>query len=86
MASGEKSKAMTIVKIEWLDTLGVVGWHTCEEVEELKCPHITSVGFLVSEDNEAVKLTGMDAPDSTKNVVQLIPKGCVISRKELKEA
>ena len=76
---------MKILKIEWADSSVYAGeWFCQHEAEEMDTKFITSVGLLFYEDNNVLKMVG-DACLESFNRVITIPKGCIISRKELKE-
>lgn len=77
---------MKLVEVQWLDVLVFAGWHSQVQLEEENPPVITSIGWLVHEDKETIRLAGLSSVDDTWNAIQIIPKGCVISRKDVKEA
>lgn len=70
---------MKIVKVTWLDTFAEVGWSS----EELDPVIIVSVGFLLSESDKKVVLSGMGGKAGLglqdSNCRQAIPRGCIVS-------
>ncbi len=77
---------MKIIKVEWWDTFVLNAWLDKEDADAAMPVRIASVGYLYKEDKTAIRLAGMIAPkDKDANAIQVIPKGCIISRKELKE-
>jgi hypothetical protein len=73
---------MQLVIVEWRDIIQTSGWETEEEV---KCPTIRSVGWLIPQDNtDTIKICNTLAPedfDESKGDkeygITAFPKGCV---------
>jgi hypothetical protein len=85
----EKEKALVI--ITWKDILSCSGW---EKPEDVECPELLTVGWLVSQDNDTVKIAStLDPTDSVGEAkgevlpvpygITAFPKGCVINIKHL---
>ena len=81
---------MKIVKVKWLDVV--------TNCERDPLPHAMmaelgiweTVGFLIYEDEETIKLAHMIgdipyAPTKTVSDYSVIPKGCIVERKEYGE-
>ena len=76
---------MKIVKVEWVDSSAYAGeWMSQHEAEDMGPKHISSIGWVLHEDKAALKLVADCSVDSFNRII-LIPKGCIILRKELKE-
>ena len=70
-----------MTEIEWIDTLCLSSWSIADE--DLKCPVVKSVGYMVRETKDTVVLAGMIGEDGTVNAVQVIPKGCIVKRRKV---
>ena len=74
---------MQLVIIEWRDIIQTSGWETEEEVN---CPTIRSVGWLIPQDNtDTIKICNTLAPEdfdeSKKDKeygITAFPKGCIV--------
>ena len=74
---------MQLVIIEWRDIIQTSGWETEEEV---KCPTIRSVGWLIPQDNTdtikiCITLAPEDFDESKKDKeygITAFPKGCIV--------
>ncbi len=71
---------MKIVKVAWRDSFALVGWGD----EPADITNIESVGWLIHKNKERVVLAGMVGSGGYNNQ-QAIPRGCIISIKELAE-
>ena len=73
---------MQLVIVEWRDIIATAGW---EPKEEVKCPVIRSVGWLIpGSDNDTIKICNTLAPedfdekkDDKEYGITAFPKGCV---------
>lgn len=64
----------------------LASWTDGQTIGETKPPIITSVGWLVQEDKDAIRLSGLwNFEDDSGNAIQIIPKGCVVEMNEVKE-
>jgi hypothetical protein len=70
-----------IVIVEWMDTEDKLDWETIEEVKKYKCPTIYSVGWLIEDNKNHVKICMHDSEgdedDKEVSTVSTIPKGMV---------
>ncbi len=71
---------MKIVKVCWRDAFAFIGWAD----EPIDTANVESVGWLIHKDKQKVVLAGMVGSDEYNNQ-QAIPRGCIISIKELAE-
>jgi hypothetical protein len=80
----EEEKRLCIV--EWKDIISCSGW---EKASDVDCPTFKSVGWLVSDDEQTIKIASTldyadafgDAKDEAKPVpygITAFPKGCVL--------
>ena len=85
----EKEKELVI--ITWRDILSCSGW---EKVGDVECPELMTVGWLVSDDGDTIKLAStLDPTDSIGEArgevlpvpygITAFPKGCIIDIKHL---
>tara|TARA_Y100000310_G_scaffold197974_1_gene198006 strand:- start:188 stop:523 length:336 start_codon:yes stop_codon:yes gene_type:complete len=85
----EEEKELVIVT--WRDILSCSGW---EKQEDVDCPELKTVGWLVSEDTDTIKIAStLDPTDSIGEArgevlpvpygITAFPKGCVINVKHL---
>ena len=88
---GKEEKEKTLVIVKWKDVLSDDGWTLAKDVE---CPVLYSVGWLVSDDKETLKIASTldpddfsgEAKDEAKPVpygITAFPKGCVMSVKSI---
>lgn len=82
MAPRKPKYPFPLVEIKWRDAQTSHGWEHMEEVE-LEVPVVTTVGFLVKEDEHAIMVASSVGDDKHTNARMLIPTGMVVSRKEL---
>ena len=80
-----EGKEETLVRITWRDIIQYSDWTTADKVE---CPEMESVGWLVSQDEDTVKIAAtLDRHDSlgendgatTYYGILAFPSGCVLS-------
>ncbi len=55
-ATGEKEKELVVV--EWRDIIATAGWE-----QEISCPTLFSVGWLISQDDDTVLIANTKDPD-----------------------
>ena len=83
-ATGEEEKRLCI--IQWKDIISCSGW---EKASDVDCPTFKTVGWLVSDDGETIKIASTldyddafdDSKDEAKPVpygITAFPKGCVL--------
>ena len=89
-AIGEEEEKK-LVMVTWRDILSCSGW---EKPDDVECPEFITVGWLISEDNDTVKIAStLDPTDSIGEAkgevlpvpygITAFPKGCVINVKYL---
>jgi len=76
--------AEKIVIVEYYDPATLSGWEPRMEVEREKPYLCKAIGWVVSEDNDFLRLSAMrcDQIDNFNNRA-MIPKGCIVSTKEI---
>jgi hypothetical protein len=90
-AEDAQEKEKELVIITWKDILSCSGW---EKPEDVECPELLTVGWLVSQDNDTIKIAStLDPTDSVGEAkgevlpvpygITAFPKGCVINIKHL---
>jgi hypothetical protein len=90
-AENAQEKEKELVIITWKDILSCSGW---EKPEDVECPELLTVGWLVSQDNDTIKIAStLDPTDSVGEAkgevlpvpygITAFPKGCVINIKHL---
>ena len=75
MASSRPNKTkQEIVLVIWKDVISTSGW---EKEEDVQCPKLTSIGWLISDDEETVKIaTTLDHDGFAEENVSLpVPYG-----------
>jgi len=89
-AVGEAEEKKLVI-VTWRDILSCSGW---EKPDDVDCPEFLTVGWLISEDNDTVKIAStLDPTDSIGEAkgevlpvpygITAFPKGCVINIKHL---
>ena len=75
---------MMIKIVKWLDATMEGGWHDNEHAETLDKfePNVTSVGFVVTETENFVRLSQSDGQNVQGNLVT-IPKAWIFSSQEV---
>ena len=71
-----------LLLVTWLDHQGSSGWKDLPDLEELKAPEATTLGWLVHEDNERIVLCSSLVDESEWGSYDMIIKSCVTSRQE----
>ena len=66
---------MQLVIIEWRDIIQTSGWETEEEV---KCPTIRSVGWLIPQDNTLAPEDFDESKEDKEHGITAFPKGCIV--------
>lgn len=82
MAPRRPKYPFPLVEVKWRDAQTSHGWDHIDDVE-LEVPVVTTVGFLVKEDENAIMVASSVGDDKHTNARMLIPIGMVVSRKEL---
>ena len=67
---------MKVLKIKWVDACGDYAEMTKEELMKYQMPVIESVGFLIFEDEQTIKLASFIAKDFVRNWI-VIPKAMI---------
>ena len=65
----------------WVDIIKDPGW--CEHTE-VECPKLTSVGWVVYEDDYVLKIADTLDDEGTGYGIMALPKGVIISRNLIK--
>ena len=71
----EERKETKLVLIKWRDIIQTSDWTTAEEVS---CPSVTSVGWLIQDTEEEVKIGNTIGEDDVFYGITAFPKGCVM--------
>lgn len=71
-----------LIELKWKDAQTGHGWEEAEDVD-LDIPIVTTVGFLIKENEHAIMVASSVGDDKHNNARILIPMGMVVSRKEL---
>jgi hypothetical protein len=73
-----------IVIVTWFDTEDKLEWKSLKEVKKYKCPIIYSVGWLIEDTNEHIKICLHDSEGNSEDdcerevsTVSTIPRGMV---------
>ena len=64
-----------LVTIKWTDIIQTSDWTPANEV---RCPELISVGWLVSQDDKEIKIGGTIGEDDAPYGITAFPKGCVL--------
>ena len=70
--------------IEWLDHIAIASWLDTELIKKQKPALIRTIGFLVEENNEYIKLVDTITEDGDMGGLSLIIKSCIINIWHLK--
>jgi len=81
------AKRVKYLKVEWLDHTTSNSWLTHDEIKKENGIKCSTLGLKISEDKDVLKLASVYENDKPirAGCLHIIPKGCIISRKELKE-
>ena len=73
-----------VIMVDWLDAHTEDSWNPPDVAKEM-CPLIvTSVGFVLAEDEQKIVLSAM-VSDHAVSMVQCIPAGCIVKREVLND-
>ena len=64
-----------LVTIKWTDIIQTSDWTPANEVS---CPELISVGWLVSQDDKEINIGGTIGEDDAPYGITAFPKGCVL--------
>ena len=77
-----------LYEIKWLDAYEMAsGWHTFEEALKIKPPEVTSVGYVIDENENYTIIAadlGSNKMDNDVGRVQVIPGQWIVDKKEVK--
>jgi hypothetical protein len=90
-AIGEKEKEFSLCIVTWRDIISCSGWERAEDVD---CPKFMSVGWLIYEDEDIIKIAStLDPTDSLGEAraegtpvpygITAFPRGCILNIKPL---
>ena len=69
---------MKLVAVKWEDIVVQNGWADLEELKDLLPHEVTSIGFVIYQDDDRIILVhGLSATQG--NPASVIPMGCVLS-------
>lgn len=83
MINWDKIKEGTLLLISWDDILMVSGWLSDKAAQETQPAHCKTIGWMVNESKNEIRLTGTVSEDGDKDVV-VIPKGCIRKIQKIK--
>ena len=77
---------MKLLMVKWLDATMEGGWHDNEYAEALDEfePNVTSIGFVIAEDGNFIRLSQSDG-ENVKGNLLTIPKAWIFSSTEMAE-
>ena len=89
-ATGEAEEKKLVI-VTWRDIISCSGW---ERADDVACPELISVGWLISDDGNTIKIAStLDPTDSVGEAkgevlpvpygITAFPKGCIINVKYL---
>ena len=70
----KKEEKVALVEVSWDDAY-TSDWTPANEVS---CPELISVGWLVSQDDKEIKIGGTIGEDDAPYGITAFPKGCVL--------
>lgn len=74
-----------IVLIKWRDSGSLYGWQCPTSIKEFKPIIAYTVGMMVEETKEYVKIVQTTSNDGDMGNAFVIPKGCILSWKVIKK-
>lgn len=74
-----------LVRVTWHDIMVFADWRPQDTVLSWIPEAMTSYGLLIRQDEEFIALASLIDQEGNVNALQLIPTGCVVSIKEIKE-
>ena len=74
----------SLVQVEWLDAQTSHGWEAQDEVEQT-VPLVTTVGFLIVENEDLICLASTVGKDRSHNSRITIPVGMIKTKKTLRK-
>jgi hypothetical protein len=75
-----KKRSATLVVVEWRDIIGTSGW---EKPSEVNPPTFWTVGYIVKEDDNTVKVAHTVDEKGNWSGVTAFPFGCIKAIKKL---
>ena len=76
----KKLKYGDLLKVSWDDIVSVESWISEEDAQEVKPAGCISVGWLISNETEVIRLAAT-VSDLQESSVIVIPKGCITAIK-----
>lgn len=71
-----------LIHVEWKDAQTGHGWEHEEDLT-IEIPVVTTIGFLIKENDDGVLIASSVGTDRHSNARIVIPIGMIVSRKEL---
>ena len=72
-------------KIYWRDILGKTSWTSLKKVAGLQPASCISVGYIISEDDDIIRVAGSMSNDRDVSNIDVIPKSVITRRVPLIE-
>ena len=69
-----------LVMVDWIDATSYSGWRERKDFLKSPCVLCRTVGYLVGDDGECLKMAGSCSDEGIYNDRSAIPKGCVIRK------
>lgn len=68
-----------LVEVQWLDAETSHGWETVAETVPLEIPVVTTIGFLIEDNDIGIRIASTIGLDKSHNSRITIPKGMVLN-------
>lgn len=82
MTGRRKKYPFPLVEVQWKDAQTTHGWES-EDEHVFEVPVVTTIGFLIKENEDGLVIASTVGSDKTHNSRITIPKGMVVTRKDL---
>ncbi len=71
---------MIVERIRWQDPTGFAEWISPEKVDSLHPAKCTTVGFVISEDDNTIRIAASFTDDGDIGDLSVIPKDSILDR------